>query len=62
MVPDITNDPAEWKRIHSRKGLWQNRIYLDAFSRDGGLTFTISTERESAEIPRLVRKSRNVRA
>ena len=59
-VPDITNNPAHWERTIDRTPLWRNLIHPDIWSTDGGLTYTIATEREHPEVPRFVRNSRKV--
>lgn len=67
-VPDVTTDPAEWLELRpairedgsSGSPLWKNVVYEDVYSTDGGKTFTISTEREHPDIPRIVRESRKV--
>lgn len=37
-ISDLTDDPDEWFEVTD--GLWQSRRMSDAFSRDGGRTFT----------------------
>jgi len=60
-LPDVTTDKAEWVQIRGGDNpLWNNTIFVDVFSTDGGLTFTISTERESPDKERPVHISRTV--
>lgn len=47
----LTNDPDEW-HYHGpdmwdgKEGIWQNRRDGEAFSSDGGLTYTLLSERD----------------
>ena len=59
-IPDVTTNLSEWRRLRVKDPLWQHKIWQDVYSKDGGVTFTISTEREHAEVPRIVRNSRKV--
>ena len=38
----LTDDPDEWLEVAD--GLWQSRRKSSAFSRDGGLTYTVNDE------------------
>lgn len=59
--PDVTTASSEWEKIRSGDNpLWKNLVHQDVFSTDGGITFTISTERYDPNIQRQVHSSRKV--
>lgn len=59
--PDVTTATAEWTKIRGgNTPLWHNNIFEDVYSTDGGITFTISTTRESPDKEREVFTSRKV--
>jgi len=58
--PDVTTAASEWERTTDRTALWKNLIHDNVYSTDGGITFTISTEREDPECAREVFTSRKV--
>jgi len=58
--PDVTTAASEWERTTDRTALWKNLIHDNVYSTDGGVTFTISTEREDPERAREVFTSRKV--
>ncbi len=40
----LTDDPAEWNAVG--EGVWQSRRNSEAFSDDGGKTYTLLSERQ----------------
>lgn len=49
---DLSNDPEEWMEIAEEIGgpsLWQNRRCSEAFSNDGGKTYTLLSERDKGD-------------
>ena len=44
-LSDLTDDPAEWLEVTD--GLWQSRRMSEAFSRDGGRTYTRNSTRST---------------
>ena len=51
-LTDLTDDPAEWIDRHAEgmtpTPLWQSRRNSEAFSTDGGKTYTLLSEQEAA--------------
>lgn len=41
----LTDDPDEWMEVTD--GLWQSRRQAEAFSRDGGLTYRLNSDRDT---------------
>ena len=41
----LTNDPDEWVEVAD--GLWQSRREPEAFSRDGGATYRLNSDRDT---------------
>lgn len=59
--PDVTTATSEWEQIRKGKHpLWKNKVHENVYSTDGGITFTISTEREAPYKRREVFNSRKV--
>ena len=58
--PDVTTSPSEWVKMDTRTPLWKNIVHDGVYSTDGGVTFTIYSERYDPDTPRLVRESRKV--
>ena len=50
----LTDDPDEWMEVND--GLWQSRREPSAFSRDGGLTYYLTDDRDTIRTTRRSRK------
>lgn len=46
-LTDLTDDPEDW--IEVGEGMWQNRRDSEAFSSDGGKTYTLLSERAALD-------------